>query len=158
MANSAAHDVGAGLVARPAAASISVTAAGSGDSTTAVGYAVDTSPQTLGARFNSAALLLSSIATMASGESISVVAGVDHSTNNSDWTVLVTAAAVYVHTATGGAASLVQRSGRVSVDLSKAKQWIRATLNPDMSRTGTDTAVVSAVWALGHPDRIPSAA
>ncbi len=155
--NSAAHDLAAEIpVVRAAILNTAATAAGSGDSTTITGASIDLT--SLGARFNSAALMVGSSATMASGESLAVKYILQYSSNDSDWTGVATVATLYTHTATGGAATAAARGGVVNMDLTKAGRYIRATVTPDLSRAGTDTAVVAAVWAFGGADRIPVAA
>ena len=165
MAHSAGHDIYSGVKSLPAIAPIAVTAEGSGDATTANGIAVDLLPSTHGGRFNSALLVIHDSSVQDTAESIALTALVQDSPNNSDWATLnfvvdgvekTAAAVVYTHTAATDAAE--HGSGHLGVDLSKADRYIRCVLNPDMSRTGTDTASVTAVWVLGNPDKIPLAA
>lgn len=154
--HSAAHDLAAEIpVVRGAIANTAATAAGSGDSTSVTGASVDLT--SLGARFNTAALVIGSQATLASGESLAVKTQIQYSSNDSDWSNLTSVATLYTHTASGGAATAVQRGGIQTVDLSKVGRYLRAVVTPDLSRAGTDTATICAVWAFGGADRIPVA-
>ena len=152
MTHSAGHNAGAGQYTIAAFQNTAATAAGSGDNTTVTGNAVDITA--LSARYNAAVLSIGSVATMASGESLAVTALVQTSANNSDWSTLVASQTVYTHTASGGAATAAAAGGDVSVDLSKAYQYIRCAVKPDLSRAGTDTATIAGTWALHNPDRI----
>lgn len=150
--NSSGHDLAAHLpVAQGAFASTAATAAGSGDSTSITGTAVDLTG--LGARFNAALLVIGSQATLASGESLAVKTQIQYSANNSDWSNLTSVATLYTHTASGGAVTGGYSGDTLNVDLSKVGRYIRAVVTPDLSRAGTDTAVVFGCWAFGNPDK-----
>jgi hypothetical protein len=152
MAHSAGQAGASGSLAVSAIVAVAVTAAGTGDSTTANGKSIDTGA--LGARYNAAALVIGSTATIASGESLAVTALIQDSANNSDWATLVETQVAYSQAADGGALTAKEAGGVVGVDLSKAGQYIRAVLNPDMSRGGTDTANVHAIWIFQNPDKV----
>lgn len=129
-----------------------LTAGGSGDNTSAYGEVIDTT--SLGARYHAAQATIVSQATMASGNALTVVAQIQHSSNNSDWASLVDSSTAITHTAAGGAAANVAQRATVNVAMWKTRRYVRVHLLPNLSATGTDTALVFSTWAFANPDKV----
>ncbi len=96
-------------------------------------------------------------ATLASGETVSVATTVQDSADGTTWAGYATETAVVVGTGpSGGGAVNFQHS--FSVDLSSARQYVRAMTTPSLSRSGTDTCVMRSVVVFGGEDRLAAAA
>lgn len=152
MAHSAGHDIASGLLTRVAVADQTATGGGAGDGTDFTGLVIDT--QSLGARYNAAALSVVGRSTQASGNSLTVAVKVEKSANNSDWVAHLGTTTAYTQTATGGALTAASAGGAVNVRLDTASRYVRAVVTPTLSATGTDTAIVSAHWVFGNPDKV----
>lgn len=157
MNNAMMHDIGSWLGHAPGIAQTSVTAGGSGDATEINGKVFDRQAQRN--RFLSVAAIVQVQATLASGESITIAGNFQSSPNNSDWTDFGDAqAATAVITATGGAVTAKAATVMFSADMVKAARYIRLQTTPDMSRAGTDTALINAVLVFGGAEELPTGA
>ena len=141
-------EIGAGY----ALASTSVTAGGSGDATLITGTTINTAsaltaPAIYPKDFNSVAFIIGGTATLAATKSITVTALIEDSADGSTWATLVASATVISVTSTGG--GTVTFTGKIGADLTAARQYVRVKATPDLSATGTDTAVVFGVAVFG---------
>lgn len=140
------RDIGGGLRSHFGAPVITVTAGGAGDGTEVTGTAVDRLG--LPEPFLSVRASIPAVATLASGETLSIAANLQDSANNSDWSDYGNALAATV-VATGPSGGGVARgAASLDVDLSHARRYIRLQYTPDASRAGTDTATVGAASLL----------
>lgn len=147
------RNIGALIAVRRAAANTAVTAGGAGDNTAVTGAIIDRAaigfPQ-------SAVLAIPFTATLAAGETLSIGYTVQegNAADLSDAQTLQTSALAVVATGPGGGGT-VTGCFEVDVLLSGAGRYVRANFTPDLSRSGTDTAALSAVLVLGGMDRLP---
>lgn len=149
------RDVGSlGSIVRlsaPAAA----TAAGAGDATTTTGVTIDRAGGANGSLPNALALGVVFEATLATGKTLAIGYAVQDSADGANWSDYQTA--TFATVATGAtAASAVAGMFEVGVNLTSARRYIRANFQPDLSATGTDTAVARAVGFLAGYDRLPA--
>ena len=155
--SSMGHDIGALLLPVVGFKSQAITAGGTGDGSAWNGEVIDLLPSTVGGRFNAASVMVATNATLASGNSITLSVLVQDSANNSDWSTLVAATPVAARTATGGAFTNGALAGRMNVNLSQARRYIRPVVTTTLSATQTDTCIVYGLVALANPDRAPVA-
>lgn len=135
-----------------ALASTSLTAAGSGDATTVNGAAIDTTQY----KAESVVFEIPCTAVLAAASTLIVKATIEHSsTSNSGFTAVVAEATAL--TLTGGTGGTTEYGvARAGVDLNKCLRYVRVTTYPDLSRAGTDTAVMgAAVATLGGLQELP---
>lgn len=146
------RDIGAQITGRAAGAA-DVTAAGSGDNTEVSGPYIDRRG------FLSAKLVIHYKAVLQQDETISIAANLQDadSTGGSGLGDFGNAVANAVQATGGAGGSTEEGVVELDVDLSGAKQYVRAQFTPDLSASGTDTAIVSAVLILGGADVIPAA-
>ena len=133
-------------------ASTSITAAGGGDATTVNGAAIDKESY----QAESVVFDIPCVATLANTYTCIVLATIEHSsTSNSGFTAVVAEATVL--TITGITAGTAQYGvARAGVDLNKCLRYVRVTAYPDLSRAGTDTAVLGAgVATFGGCQELP---
>lgn len=153
-------NVGALITTRNASTELAWTAGGAGDNTTKTGVVIDR--EAIGSPGNGAPPLSAQLAvlyeaTLASGNTLTIAIGLDHSSNNSDWVEYASTAATTTATGTSGGAA--QTSQMVfNVNLSSARRWIRPKFLPDLSAAGTDTAKAVAVAVLAGYDRLAAPA
>lgn len=135
-----------------ALASTALTAAGSGDATTVNGVAIDTTQY----KAESVVFEIPCKAVLTATMTLVVKATIEHSsTSNSGFTAIVAeATALTLIGGTGGTTEYgVARAG---VDLNKCLKYVRVTAYPDLSHTGTDTAVMgAAIASLGGLQELP---
>lgn len=127
-------------------------AAGTGDATEVDSVSFDRQSTQ---HFLSCKVVIGAAATLTSGKTLAVAANLQDSTNDSDWVDFgtVVASAVLL-TATSAAEFLgVLELDR---DLSAANRYVRIQATPDLSHTGTDTAVLSLTLVLGGGDEVPA--
>jgi hypothetical protein len=150
-------NIGALITVRAGSVAYSITAGSTNDATNLTGISIDRE-DIVG---DQGALPLSMVAglvfdaTMASGGTLSVEFSVVDSANNSDWAVYASETYAIVATSVGAAIS-GQRN--FNVNLSSARRYIRVDTLVDLSRAGTDTAMVRAVAVLAGFDRLAAAA
>lgn len=143
-----------GALLRLSAAS-AATAAGTGDATTVTGVTVDRLGFGNGSMPNVINPGVCYEATLASGATLSIGYAIQDSADGSTWADYQTATYAVVATGPsgGGARSGVFDLG--SVNLSSARRYVRTNYIPDLSATGTDTAVFRAVGFAAGFDRLP---
>lgn len=145
-------DIGAYITSR-AGGAVSAVAGGAGDATELDGAWIDRQG------FLSAKLVVAYDATLAEGETLSLAANAQDAADGSgtgaaDFGTAVADAVV----ATGGTGGSTERGTvEIDLDLTTARQYIRAQFTPNLSAANTDTARVHAVVILGGADRIPAA-
>lgn len=130
----------------------SATAAGTGDATEVDGAYIDRQDHL------SAKLVISYTATLQQDETLTIAANMQDASDSSG-TGVADYGTAYAATvvATGGTGGSTETGTvELDVDLAAAKQYVRAQFTPDLSASGTDTAIVSAVLILG-PNSIPVA-
>ena len=160
MGNSLGKDVAGNIGALYALASTAVTAGGSGDATLITGTtintaALQTAPAVYAKDFASVAFVVAGTATLAATKSITVTALIEDSADGSSWATKVASATIVSVTSSGG--GTVTFTGKIGVDLTACRQYVRVKATPDLSATGTDTATVFGVAVLGGPTDLPVA-
>jgi hypothetical protein len=152
-------NVGALVTVKNGSTSTSATAAGTGDNTSKAGISIDRVNITgnAGSMPMSAVAAVLCDATLASGNTLKVAFTIQEGPDGSNWSDYATTSATTVLTgASGGAA----QSGAISlnVDLSGARRYVRLNHVPDLSASGTDTALTRGTWTFAGMDRLPAAA
>lgn len=155
--SSMGHDIGALLLPKVAFKSQAIVAGGTGDGSAWNGESIDLQPLAGEARFNAAAVIVGANATLASGGVVTLSVLVQDSANNSDWATLIAATPVASRTASGAALSNGDVAGRLNVNLSQARRYIRPVVTTTLSATGTDTVVAYGFVVLANPDVGPVA-
>lgn len=151
-------NISAQIGAAYALASTSLTAGGGGDNTLITGTTINTAaaltaPAVYPKDFNSVAFVIGGTATLAAGKSITVTALIEDSADGSSWATLVASATIVSVTSAGG--GTVTFTGKIGADLTAARQYVRVKATPDLSATGTDTAVVFGIAVLGGATDLP---
>lgn len=154
------RNIGAFLHAASAAPVTDVTAGGAGDATEVDGTDYDRLVQGSGGPSLSATLLMHFTAVLAAAATLSLAANVqdadDDGAGAPDTYADYGSALVNAVVATGpGGGGTVNGVARLNVNLSGARQWIRAQFTPNLSAANTDTARVSAVWIFGGSTEYP---
>lgn len=120
----------------------SLTAAGTGDNTQIVGSVITIG--SLAQRPSSVVFEIAAKATLTTDKTLIVTGLVEVSADNSNWTTEVASATLITLTATGSGMA------RIGVDLVQSDlKYIRLSVTPDLSHSGTDTAIVAAVAVFG---------
>lgn len=149
------HNLAAFAIVKRATAAAAAVAAGTGDATTTTGATIDRFG------FSGAGIPQASVwsvlydATLASGKTLSLAYAVQHSADGTNWSDYATGSSVVATGASGGSTAAGELN--VNVDLGSARRYTRILTVPDLSATGTDTAVTRAVAAFGGFDRLPPA-
>jgi hypothetical protein len=151
-------NISAEIGALYAAASTAVTAGGSGDATEVTGVTINTAslqtaPAIYGKDFNSIAFVIAGTTTLADTKALTVTALIEDSANGSSWSTLVASSTIVSITASG--ATTTGFTGKVGVDLTAARQYVRVKFTPNLTATGTDTATVFGVAVLGGSSERP---
>jgi hypothetical protein len=148
------RDVGSlGSLKRLSAAATAV-AAGAGDATTVTGVTVNRAGFSTGSMPLSLALSIAYEGVLATSKTLSIGYAVQDSADGSTWADYLTGTSVV---ATGSTAtSAVAGELEVSVNLTSARQYVRANHAPDLSATQTDTAATRAVGFFAGFDRLPA--
>jgi hypothetical protein len=151
------RDLDSLVLAKPGTASVSITAGGAGDNSEQTGPTLDRYALSKG-RGESAVLAVQLTATMASGETGSVLANFQDSANDSDWADYgAVLASTAVLTAAGGAMTAGSGTIQLGVSLAGARRYIRAQTTANLSRAGTDTALMSSIIVIGGQAQLPAA-
>lgn len=143
------RNVAAEILPKYAAASTSLTAAGGGDNTAVNGSAIDQT--TFPCKAESIAFLIAALAVLTAAKTLVVTAKIQDSADNSTWADVVASATILTLTATGTSSG----AGRLGVDLNTCRRYVRVVFTPDLSATGTDTAVVQCIAILGGLQEVP---
>lgn len=151
-------NIGALITVRDASTSNAITAGGTGDATTKTGISIDRE----GLVGDSGSLPLSMVAgvlfdaTLASGSTLSIQINVMDSADNSNFSTYASQANTVAATGPSGG-GVVSGQQNFNVNLSTARRFIRVDYVPDLSRAGTDTAILRAVAVLAGFDRLAAA-
>lgn len=149
------------------ASSLSWTAAGASDAVTWTGISIDRQGFSTGSLPRNLDAVVYYDATLGSGATLSLTWDLQDSADNSNWSDYATEAATVVATGVSGGgrvvgvarlvvASTEKPTGTPGISLNGARRYVRMLLVPDMSRTGTDTAVIAAVGVFAGFDQLPS--
>ena len=148
------RDIGEEILAKNAILQTALLAAGTGDNTEINGDGINRSG--LGSMYESCKLIITGVATVASGASITIAANLQDSADGSTWADYGDAlATVTLLTGTSGG-SEIQFETTLDNDLRGAKQYIRAQVLPDLSAGSTDTAIVGAALVFGGASEYPA--
>lgn len=141
------QDIGSELKSR-ACGLASATAGGTGDGTAVTGATIDR------AGFGSAQLVAAYKASLTADKTLSIAAEIQDSADGTNWN---TATALYTSTVveTGVATNKVGEK-RTNIDLSGYARYVRVNFTPDLSNSGTDTAIVAATLVLGGATTLPA--
>lgn len=124
------------------------TAAGTGDATAVTGATIDR----LG--FGSAKVVVSWKTSLTASQTLSLAIAYQDSADGSTWNTAVAIQAATVM-ATGALTNSVDEV-QFSLDMTSLARYVRINFTPDLSHSGTDTAVVGAVLILGGADTLPA--
>lgn len=131
-------------------APIAITAAGTGDNTAVTGKTIDR----LG--YDSCVFTIAFLAALTEAKTLTIAAEYQESADNSTWdtAVALQAATLAATGDTGGS----NEYGEVEFDLSlrSKKRYIRLNFTPDLTHTGTDTAIVVGTVQLGGKTELPA--
>jgi hypothetical protein len=130
-----------------------LTAAGSGDATTVTGQTIDREGFAGGSLPNSAEIAVLFAATLASGKTLSVTFDVQDSLDGTTFADYATSAALVAATGPSGGGT-VKGQLEFPVSLGSARRYVRLLFLPDLSATGTDTAVAIAAGFFAGFDRL----
>lgn len=135
-------DLGAFVVSNYVGAA-SLTAGGTGDATAVTGATIDRDD------YQSGVLAVAYKAVLTEAKTLALAVEVQESSDGSTWDTAVALRASTV-AATGDTGGSTE-TGLVEfdIDLSGYKRYVRFNFTPDLNATGTDTAVVAAVFTLG---------
>jgi len=133
----------------------SLTAAGSGDATTVTGQTIDRMKigSGVGSMPLSALVAVLFSATLASGQTLSVTFDVQDSPDGTNFSDYATTSAVVAATGPSGGGT-VRGENVLQVSLTSARRYVRLLFVPDLSATGTDTAVAIGAAFVGGFDRL----
>lgn len=140
----------------------SAVAAGAGDATAVTGATVDTRG------FYSGKVLLSYKTTLTDTKTLAHAVAYQESDDGSNWDTAVAIQASTVSLTGSSSTDALgvlefpldfggKAGGTASATQTLGKRYIRINFTPDLSHTGTDTAISSAVLILGGPETIPAA-
>lgn len=143
--HSLSRDLAAILTPVYSGATVSATAGGTGDATAAPGDTIDLTA--LADRFESVAFAIKATATLAANKALTVTAKIETSADGTNWTDLTTSATVITLSSVGG--GTVTGAAVLGCSLEYASKDVRVNVTPDLTATGTDTAVVTHVALFG---------
>lgn len=124
------------------------TAAGTGDNTAVTGVSIDR------AGYESAKVTVGYLTTLTADKTLSLAIAYQTSSDNSNWDTAVSLQDATV--AKTGAATAAVGQVSHSLDLRTLKRYIRFNYTPDLSHSGTDTAVTFCVADLGGAETMPA--
>jgi len=127
-----------------AGAAISVTAGGGGDATAALSPAIDLTA--LPDRFEAIAAIVAYTTTLAATKGLTVSAKWLTSDDDSTYVDLTSAATIISVTSTGG--GTVTGAAVLDAPLENALRYLKLSLTPDLSASGTDTAAIQRTLQL----------
>lgn len=140
-----------------ALAPASAVAGGAGNGTQAEGVVIDL--QALPARFEGIVFGVSAVVTLAKDKALTVTAKIltsdDGAAAIGDWTVIEDAGKIIDVTA--AANGTFRATGKLGVDLSYAKQFVRVVATPQLSAANTDKADLFGQAVFSGADRLPVA-
>jgi hypothetical protein len=128
-----------------------VTAAGTGDNSKVTGTTIDRKGTDVGSMAQSCELAIAWKTALTDTKTLSLAVEYQTSADNSSWdTAVVMQAATVVKTAT--ATTNYVGIEKFTLDLTSLKRYVRFSVTPDLSHTGTDTALFVAVANLVFPN------
>jgi hypothetical protein len=129
----------------------SATAGGTGDATEIAGTVINRDG------YLSGVLAVPYTATLAADKSLKLTISVAESSDGTNFDTAVKLKDA-VTVATGKATTGSTETGLVEIDinLSGYKNYVKFSVTPDLTATGTDTCLVGATFALGGAERIPA--
>ena len=154
------QDIGFQITGRTAFIASTITAGAGIDNSEQNGNIIDR--RALPHHYESAKLIIFGVATLNTSETLSIMANMQDGDDSG-----LSDAADYVYDSGGGSgllANAVVLTGLVtaapfraelSVNLAVAKRYVRCQLTANLSRAGTDTALVAAVLVFGGADELP---
>lgn len=145
----AVKDVIANAQATAAGVAVVLTAGATEDGVEVTGETIDRQG------FDSMKLVISYLATLADTKSLSFGIKEQESADGSTWdTATVVQASTAAVTSDGG----TNEAGTVeaNINLRSKKRYVRYNITPDLSATGTDTAVWTAAAILGGAEALPT--
>lgn len=146
------RDIESEILTKYALDSTDAVAGGTGDEDEVDGITIDKSA--LPSRALSASFVIGATATLAQTKTLVVTANLQDSADGSNWDDLTSPATILTLTgATGG--STETGTGRIGVDLTKARQYVRIQATPDLNATGTDTATIFGLAIFGGFQELP---
>jgi hypothetical protein len=156
--SSLGKDIAGEIGALYALASTAATAGGSGDNTEITGATINTAslntaPAIYGKDFNSVAFVIAGTTTLSATKGLTVAALIEDSADGSTWATKVASATIVSVTSTGG--GTVTFTGKIGVDLTACRQYVRVKATPNLTASGTDTATVFGVAVLGGGNELP---
>jgi hypothetical protein len=119
-------------------AAVAATAGGTGDATVAVSTAIDLTA--LPDRFEAIAFTIAATTTLAATKSLTVAGKIETSADNTNWSDLTASATLLTLSSTPG--GTVTGAAVVDGSLEYALRYVRLSITPDLSATGTDTASI----------------
>ncbi|HZP88648.1 MAG TPA: hypothetical protein VFB54_17700 [Burkholderiales bacterium] len=131
----------------------SATAAGAGDATSVTGQTIDRANIAGGVLPLSALMAVLFSATLASGKTLSVAYAVQDSADGTNFSDYQTGAATVAATGPSGGGT-VRGQYEIPVNLTSARRYVRLNFQPDLSATGTDTAVAIGAGFFAGFDRL----
>jgi len=158
MASRPKEDIGAviscqyGGATNNSGAPLTITAAGTGDNTAVTGATIDRASYGMA---QSAEVGVLWLAALQATETLDLAVEYQTSADGSTWdtAVALQASATVATGDTGGS----NESGitKFSLNMSGLKRYVRVNFTPDLSASGTDTAILMSLWALGGADTLP---
>jgi hypothetical protein len=127
---------------------VSIVAAGTGDNVALTGATIDRRG------YGSATFVIAYKTTLAASETLSFAAEYQISADGSNWDTAVSLQAATV--ARTGAVTAGHGVVEFDVNLEGLKRYIRFNFTPNLSASGTDTAVVYGTAILGGADALPA--
>jgi hypothetical protein len=125
------------------------TAAGTGDATAVTGATIDRQG------FGSAKVVVCWLTTLTAAKTLSLAVAYQDSADGSSWNTAVALQAATVMAT--GELTASKDEVEFNLDMSGLQRYVRINFTPDLSHTGTDTAVVAATIILGGADELPAA-
>ena len=150
------RDIGSLIKTKHAFINTAVTANGGGDGAEVDGDSIDR--QALGSMMESVDVVIHGNTTLESGETLTIALNLQDSADDSTFADFGTAvAATTVKDAAGGGLTAVGFELESSFDIRGAERYIRVQMTPDLSWTGTDTALIEGVIVFGGAATQPAA-
>lgn len=130
----------------------SATAAGTGDNTAVESATIDRAGYTN--TYDTAVLNLSWLTTLTADKTLSFTVTYTHSDDNSTYSDAVT---LYAKTAVKtGAVTAGTGLTTIDFDMSGLKRYVKISVTPDLSHSGTDTATWHGTLVMGSADNLPT--
>lgn len=149
------RDIGEEVISRSAFLPTTAVAAGTGDATEIDGTSIQRSA--LGSMYESCKLTIVGNATLSSGLLITLVANLQDSADGSTWADFGTALALTTAGTGGSGGDEQQFDIDLDNDIRGAKDYLRVQVTPNLTHTGTDTAILAGTIVFGGASENPAA-